>query len=255
MRFSVITVAFNNLSGLRATMESIDWRRCDLFQWIVVDGGSSDGSPEFLSRLAKLNFSFVSEPDRGIYDAMNKGIRMGVGQYCIFMNAGDCFAEGDVLARVDEMLGDRSPHIVYGDAIERDGDERWFKAARNPEKNFYSMFTHHQSIFYRSDLLRGGYDLTYRFSADWAMTAHILATPGCDWLRFPGPVCLFERGGVSQSDDYRALIDREHWRICREESRLNPLSALLVWRVKRGFNALRRRFPHFYDQLRFKALR
>ncbi len=236
-------------------MDSIDWRQSGLFEWIVVDGGSSDGSPEFLGGLKKPNFSFVSEPDRGIYDAMNKGIRLARGQYCIFMNAGDRFAEDDVLARVDAVLGDRSPHIVYGDAIEYSGEERWFKAARNPNKNFYSMFTHHQAIFYRTDLVRGGYDLSYRFSCDWAMTARILAAPGCVALKFPGPVCQFERGGVSQSDDHRVLIDHEHWRICREESKLNPLSTLFFWRVKRGFNSFRRRFPRSYDYLRFKVRR
>jgi hypothetical protein len=87
------------------------------------------------------------------------------------------------------------------------------------------------------------------------MTARILALPGCYALRFSGPVCQFERGGVSQSDDHRAVIDSEHWRICQEELRLNPISALLVWWVKRGFNSFRRRFPRSYDYLRFSVRR
>jgi putative colanic acid biosynthesis glycosyltransferase len=252
MRFSIITVTYNNLAGLRATQASIYRLRHDLFEWIVVDGASTDGTKEYLKGVGANNARYISEPDRGIYDAMNKGLRISKGEYCIFMNAGDRFATGSILSDVDELIGKTEPYIVYGDAIEVDGEKRWLKQARQPSKNFYSMFTHHQSIFYRRKVIENGYDLSYRFSGDWALTTRVLKLPSCETLRYPHPICLFERGGVSQRDDHRKEIDEEHWKICRQEMKLGRVQAFVIWYAKRQVNKFRKAAPSIYNAVRFK---
>lgn len=251
LKFSVITVTYNNLAGLSETAKSVLGQQFDDFEWIVVDGGSRDGSPAFMNALDASNMKWVSEPDKGIFDAMNKGIRQAVGDYCIFMNAGDLFASPAVLRNVAMAIGAQRPTLVYGNACEFSGDQIWKKPARSTRANFYVMFTHHQAIFYRRDALEDGYDLSYKFSADWALTVRMLRRPNVSTLKYSGDVCHFERGGVSQGHAHRSEINLEHWRIYRQESGMNIVLAAALWTAKTSTNRLRRYFPTIYDKLRY----
>ena len=156
-----------------------------------------------------------------------------------------------MLFNVSAAIGANHPAIVYGDAVVVAGGNRWYKPARNPRANFYVMFTHHQSIFYRRQALGIGYDLTYQFSADWALTTRILNAPNTSVQRYDGVVCLFERGGISQSEAHRKIINAEHWRIYIEESAMNPVVASVLWTAKVGTNTMRRYLPWFYDFVRY----
>jgi putative colanic acid biosynthesis glycosyltransferase len=97
MRYSIITVCRNNLNGLQRTCESIEAQSFSDFEWIVIDGASTDGTVEFMTNKVQDNISFFSEPDEGLYDAMNKGIDKASGDYLIFMNSGDQFMSGNSL--------------------------------------------------------------------------------------------------------------------------------------------------------------
>ncbi len=254
MLFSIITITLNNLAGLRRTAASLPVPAPELFEWIVIDGGSRDGTGAWLAGQNRRDLTWVSEPDQGIFDAMNKGLRRAKGCYALFMNAGDTLAPENVLARIAGEIGLRQPVMVYGDSIElgRNG-ATLRKAARSPGWNRYSLFTHHQSILYRRDMLGEGYDMSYRLSADWALTSRILARSDAAIQRFPGAICHFERGGISQSEAQRPLINAEHWRILREEMQL-PL-AFTLYRLKLAANQLRRSLPGVYDLLRFRKSR
>lgn len=250
-KFSVITVTFNNASGLSKTLQSVLEQTFADFEWIVVDGKSADETTSLLQQIDDPRVKWVSERDNGIFDAMNKGIKVSSGDYCIFMNAGDCFFDQFVLESVDRLVGDRRPTIVYGDACETDGQQRFEKPARSPHANFYVMFTHHQSIFYLRSALGEGYDLSYKFSSDWALTTRLLNDPEVSTLRYPANVCLFERGGVSQGETHRRRINAEHWRIYVEETKMNPALAAILWAAKVGTNTARRFFPKLYDAIRY----
>ena len=252
MRFSVVTVTYNNLEGLRKTADSIVAQTCEDFEWIVVDNGSTDGTTQFLSDFDQQKITWLSEKDSGIYDAMNNGINLARGEYCIFMNAGDQFSDPTVLSNVSQAIGLDQPTIVYGDAFEAAADKRHYKPARDPKANFYVMFTHHQSIFYRRQALGTGYDLSYKFSADWALTTRLLNAPNTQVLRYDGAVCLFERGGISQSQEHRKTINAEHWRIYVEESRMSRVVAGVLWTAKVATNKMRRHLPWLYDLVRYR---
>ncbi|VDC33963.1 glycosyltransferase family 2 protein [Pseudogemmobacter humi] len=254
MLFSVVTVTFNNLEGLRQTAASLP-ADCRLYEWIVIDGASRDGTAAWLSSQNRQDLLWVSEPDSGIFDAMNKGIMRARGDYVIFMNAGDAFASDDVLPALAAFLGTARPDLLYGDSIERDmTGGTWLKPARSPAWNRYAMFTHHQAILYRRDRLAAGYDPAYRFAGDWSLTSRILACPGRQVLHFPGVICHFLRGGVSQRNDHRRRINAEHWRILRQEYRLALPLALLLYHGKLLANRFRHALPRLYDRIRFSDM-
>ena len=100
MKYSIITVNYNNKEGLRRTIESVIHQTFHDYEFIIIDGGSTDGSMDVLKEYdAQINY-WVSEPDSGIYNAMNKGIAKAKGEYLNFMNSGDCFYTADVLEKV-----------------------------------------------------------------------------------------------------------------------------------------------------------
>ncbi|WP_303704781.1 glycosyltransferase family 2 protein [Celeribacter baekdonensis] len=254
MLVSVITVTFRNLEGLQATQASIPFENTPDIEWIVVDGGSDDGTPEYLAGLDIPQLKYCSEKDNGIFDAMNKGITMASGDFVIFMNAGDCFAEEDVLPKVIAQLEANPCDLLYGDSYEMDGNNALSKSARSPKWNIYSMFTHHQSIFYKRELIGDGYDLSYKLSGDWALTSRLLAQKNAVAKRFPGYVCRFEQGGVSQSGAHRDVFNSEHWRILREEACLPWPLAALSYSLKRSANGLRNVAPKLYEKMRFQKV-
>ncbi|MGH1330185.1 MAG: glycosyltransferase [Paracoccaceae bacterium] len=249
---SIVTVAFRNLDGIKSTEQSIPWAAPQGFEWIVVDGASDDGTGAYLESLTYPNMRIICEPDEGIFDAMNKGIGAAQGRYIIFMNAGDTFFDPATLPNLLAFTQKSDAVLIYGDSIERaENGASFAKPARRPRWNIYSMFTHHQAILYRRADILDGYDRSYQFSADWALTSRLLSQRGAKAEYCAKVICAFERGGVSQRDDHRQTINREHWRILRQESRLAWPIAAILYSVKRSSNAMRRLLPAIYDLLRF----
>ncbi len=168
MKLSIITINYNNVAGLEKTAQSVLSQSCTDYEWLVIDGGSSDGSRDFLLQHdAKIAY-WCSEKDNGIYHAMNKGIKMAQGEYMLFLNSGDALYDSTTLDRVLEegLYSD----IVYGDA--------WFQYPKHPRrwvyddhltmKRMYEYSINHQSTFIKSSLLKvQGYDETYKIAADW----------------------------------------------------------------------------------------
>lgn len=196
--FSLITVTHNNLKGLKRTHSSVDTQTCRDFEWIVVDGASDDGTRNYL---AGSSADWTSEPDSGIYDAMNKGMARANGRYLLFLNAGDRLASADILETLRESIrsGPTSPGLVYGDSLEERPDGGLFlKKARSHRRARQGMFTHHQAMLYRRETFDGmRYDLRYAIAADYDLTLRALKT-GAHVLYVPVAVCVFECGGVSQ---------------------------------------------------------
>ena len=252
MLLSVITVNYNNIAGLRETRASVLSQTFRDFEWIVVDAGSTDGASAFLEAVSDPRLRWISERDGGIFHGMNKGIRLATGRYCIFMNSGDTFANSEVLSRTHDLLSCNAYDTIYGEFSEKADERLFFKRARPPFFNFYSMFTHHQSIFYRTSLLEAGYDLSYRYSADWALTTNLLSSRNTSSSHAGIAISIFARGGISQRGEQRRRIDEEHWKILRKEARLAPPVAASLWLAKTSMNKLRAHLPRLYDWCRFR---
>ena len=165
MKLSIITVNLNNHDGLQKTIDSVVAQTFKDFEWIVIDGGSTDGSKELIEQYADHFAYWVSEPDKGIYNAMNKGIRMAKGDYLQFLNSGDWLASSTVLQ--DVFNANPTADFVYGDHIESDGS---IEAGPNPLtfQRMYRSTICHQDVFHSKRLFEEcQYDENYRIVSDW----------------------------------------------------------------------------------------
>lgn len=189
---------------------------CGGYESIVVDGGSSDGTAAFLRREKRIA-RYVSEPDRGVYDAMNKGLRLCRGDFVIFMNAGDEFFNPRVLERAAAVLRAHPDcRFLFGDAclVGEDGHCRF----REYDAPVTAQNICHQSIFYDRRLFAelGMYDERYRIVADYDFNLRAIAGSGVVPYHFSYPVCRFYEGGLSSGGKYAekqradaALLRRE----------------------------------------------
>lgn len=214
--FSIITICWNNLPELEKTFRSIELQKCTDFEWIVIDGNSNDGTKEWLIKNTLANWT--SEPDKGIYDAMNKGIDKASGEYLIFMNSGDEFADKAVLAKTKTRIEDIGrPHFVFGDSYDIDQNKiKHLRKAKHYSKNWVGMITQHQAMFFYKPELKGlKYSLEYTLAGDYAFISQVLKTTLEDKLLYLSfPVCKFDMGGINELQRFKAL--KEDYRIRRD---------------------------------------
>jgi putative colanic acid biosynthesis glycosyltransferase len=245
---SVVTVCFNDAVGLNKTARSVAGLGFPV-EWIVVDGGSKDGSVDFLKSNKFIN-QWVSESDDGIYDAMRKGLQMASGEFVIFMNSGDCFI-GDS----PEMLNDLSMicdsvDVLYAGAkfVYANGTSR-FRLARNPDLYVYhSVPSNQQSTVYRVSFLRsiwGNDVLWFRICGDYYLSAKLHAN-GAKSKSVPEVISEFYVGGRS-TFALRTQI-YESWVIQRDTLKLNIVFRF-VSALVRSFNILRVMFFYYLSIL------
>lgn len=173
-KFSVITVCYNAEATLEDTIQSVISQTYHHVEYIIVDGASKDRTMDIVNRYRERISVVVSEPDKGLYDAMNKGIRLATGDYLCFLNAGDSFHEDDTLQQmVHSIHGTLLPDVLYGETelVDHEGHFLRMRRLQAPEhltwKSFrQGMLVCHQAFFARRDLVMP-YDLRYRFSADF----------------------------------------------------------------------------------------
>lgn len=199
MILSVITINYNNAEGLRHTIESVVCQTSRDYEFVVIDGGSTDGSVDVIEEYASKIDYWVSEPDGGIYPAMNKGVRAAHGEYCIFMNSGDEFYSKDVIENIVKQ-GLRED-IVCGDICFGESN-----ISPNPDKvtmrTFYKSTLYHQASFIKTQLLREHpYDETMRSAADWKFFMHELVYRNASYKHVPIVIARFEGGGISMTNN------------------------------------------------------
>lgn len=173
-KFSVITVTYNAAAVLEDTIQSVITQTYHHVEYIIVDGGSTDGTLDIVAQYRDRIATVVSEPDKGLYDAMNKGMRLATGDYLCFLNAGDSFHEDDTLQSIAHSLTRSAlPDVIYGQTELVDSEGHFVRMRRlsAPEhlnwKSFrQGMLVCHQAFFAKRALAEP-YDLRYRFSADF----------------------------------------------------------------------------------------
>jgi putative colanic acid biosynthesis glycosyltransferase len=254
MRFSIITVTLNNLEGLIRTIKSVSIQSFRDFQLMVIDGGSVDGSVPWLIELANKNkyINVVSGSDEGLYDAMNKGIRLSTGEYFIFLNSGDSFFSSDSLERIQAAALEReNPHFIFGDTIELIDGHLFYKKARSQKFVLYGMFAHHQSMVYSSDIIKKNsltFNLLYSLAADWDFTIRFLNLSG-NILRLHFPISVFVAGGIS-SNYFLGL--QEQFKIRKSVFKLSSFSCGVFFIFHFLLNFIRSVLPSIYNLFRFK---
>ncbi len=215
---SIITVCFHARDQVLATLNNVLTQTWKDYEYLVIDGGSDDGTVELLESLnlafseKGVAFRYRSEPDRGIYDAMNKGVRMAAGEWLLFLNAGDLLADPQVLARTFENPPDGQ--ILYGDTIcIYQGKQKLYPALPLSHLSYEMAFCH-QSAFIRRELLLGQpYDVSYQVCADhhFFLSMYLKQIP---FARLSFPVSVYEIEGCS--DRNKLLSHREQHRMQKE---------------------------------------
>lgn len=201
MKLSIITINFNNRDGLLRTAKSVIGQTFDDFEWLVIDGGSTDGSQDVISRYASYISWSVSEPDGGIYEAMNKGLDKASGEYVQFLNSGDSFINQDVLTKVfsDDGLAD----VNYGDQWCSQGDVVVEKRTYPDTMDLRYLFRAplgHQASFIRTDLAKAHpYRVKYSISADRAFFIELYLS-GASFHHLNLPIVYFDTQGIGSDE-------------------------------------------------------
>jgi putative colanic acid biosynthesis glycosyltransferase len=249
--FTIITVTLDDCEGLQRTHRSMRGQTCQDFDWIVVDGGSRDGTLEYLLSHRNDLAWWRSAPDRGLYDAMNIGLSAATGEYLIFLNSGDMLPEPGTLELLSARIRHHGarPDFIYGDALERGaGNRLLIKRARSHHFKWYGMFTHHQAMVYRRAVVEGQwFDLAWKIGADYAYTLDTLSK-SVRVARVEAPLVLFEGGGRSQTQ--AALGRREQAQIRRSRLNMSVVSCFLIMIVQYAAISIRRLCPAVFETWR-----
>jgi glycosyltransferase involved in cell wall biosynthesis len=209
-RVTIVIPTFNSGDALGRCLDSVLGQSFPGWEIVAVDGGSTDGTVELLEATSQRDprVRFVSGPDRGVYDAMNKGVQLAFGEWILFLGSDDSLYSGDVLERIQPHL-QPNLELVYGD-VRIHGDVPWstgaeiydgeFDSAKLLERNIS-----HQCIFYRHEVFTrfGGYSLRYRVWADWEFNARIFRHVRKKHVDVV--VANFYAGGLSTQRDDTAL--------------------------------------------------
>lgn len=203
MRITVVTVTLNCAEALRATIESVQAQRNADIEYIVVDGASTDGTREVV-RQSSIVGTFLSEPDRGIYDAMNKGFRLAKGDAIGFLNAGDVFASSETVATIAHVFEDPEVDVCYGDLAYARGrgvmaNRFWTSGPFRPGLFLTGWMPPHPGFFVRRGVYErfGGFDTRYRISADYDFMLRVLELGRCRERYLATPLVVMEQGGAS----------------------------------------------------------
>jgi glycosyltransferase len=228
---TVITAVRNGAATLEQNLASVRSQTWRPVEHVIVDGASTDGTREMVERLAP-GARFVSEPDRGLYDAMNKGLALvsDPESYVVFLNADDVFAGPDAVERV--MRGAAGEDLVYA-RLERFDEELDYRDVIGREVTardlVLGMACHHQTLFCRRRVFDavGGFDLRYRIAADYDWAVRVFQRGDVSKRYVPEVVSVMRRGGVSDRRYLRSV--RERWRIVRRHYGARDLLCYTLW--------------------------
>jgi glycosyltransferase involved in cell wall biosynthesis len=210
-KISIITINFNNLEGLKRTIESVVNQTWQEFEYIVIDGGSTDGSAAYIeSKTSNIDY-WVSEPDRGIYNAMNKGIAKATGEYLLFLNSGDHLFDNITLERNYKFLGDKD--LVYFNL--NFVDKTKCCTGQYPELLSFSHFIHdtlpHPATFIKASLFSkvGSYDEDLKIVSDWKFFILALFKYNCSYIKINEILTTYYLDGISSDLTNKKLIYEE----------------------------------------------
>ena len=203
-KISIITINLNNKDGLEKTMQSIAAQTYNDFEYIVIDGASTDGSLDAIENFKEKITKIVIEKDSGIYDAMNKGIRMATGEYLLFLNSGDWLASKNTMELLASYTGDNTD-IIYGNISLYDPSDGSASDGNYPEKLTFKYFTHrslpHQATLIKSSIFKevGLYDTSYKIVSDWGFFCLAICKYQKSYKKIPLTVSNFSIDGIGST--------------------------------------------------------
>lgn len=225
-KISVVTVCYNSANTLAKALESVRDQNWPHVEHIVIDGGSKDGTSKILDDFRSSLDCVVSEPDKGIYDAMNKGIQRATGDIICFLNSDDQYADKTVLSRVATRMQECKLDAVFGDiAFFNESDPnrtvRYYRSASfQPNRLAWGWMPAHPSLFMKREIYQrlGGFKADYRIAGDFEFIARAFTTSNLRYEYLPEILVKMQTGGASTASGFkgRILHNKELLRACRE---------------------------------------
>lgn len=212
MKLSILTINLNNKNGLEKTMNSVFEQSFSDYEFIVVDGGSTDGSKELIHLNASRINNWVSEKDTGIYNAMNKAIKMAKGEYCFFLNSGDCFVNADVLSKVLNINVDSD--VFSGNVLKVRSNGNWNLVKSHEQVSLHKLMRAsipHQGSFIKRYLfdIVGYYTESYRIVSDWEFFLKALIIHKYSYKHIEMDIAYFMLDGISSQKTSKELARKE----------------------------------------------
>lgn len=215
-KLSIITINLDNLEGLKKTMQSVFEQTFTDYEYIIIDGGSKDGSKEYIEEhVGKITY-WVSEKDDGIYNAMNKGIQESIGQYLQFLNSGDTLVDDTILQRIfDQNITD---DIVYGHFVDIETQRAYYLPSKLSFRFFYKQSINHQACFLKRHLFskNGLYDEGTSIIADWEFLIKCIFMRNAT-IGFKNEIIIaFDfKNSISNQQKMEPIIQKERERILK----------------------------------------
>jgi len=225
MRISIITVVLNNNKYIESCINSVLNQTYDNKEYIVIDGGSTDGSVDIIEKNSDKIDKWISEPDKGIYDAMNKGIKMSTGEIIGILNSDDYYESNNVISTVVKEFQDKNVDSVFADLVFVKRDDlqriiRYYKSSNFSTNKFsYGWMPAHPTFFVKRHCYDryGLFKTDYRIAADYELLVRFLAKHKISFSYIPQIVIKMRTGGVStKSIKSTWTLNNEIIRACRE---------------------------------------
>jgi glycosyltransferase involved in cell wall biosynthesis len=247
---SIITVCFNSSRTIRETIDSVLLQDHRPIQYIIVDGGSTDGTVELVQRYQRGINNFVSEPDGGIYDAMNKGIRLATGDIIGILNSDDSYVDAHVVSDLVTAMRAANADAVFADLVYVDQSDarrvrRYYDSSRwRPSRFRFGWMPAHPTFFIKRKFYErhGLFSLDYRIAADFEMLVRLLYRGGASYTHVARPVVRMRTGGMSTRGLRQSwLLNREIVKACRANGVWTTLPIVLMKTPAKLMETLRRR--------------
>ncbi|MCB4799692.1 glycosyltransferase family 2 protein [Neotamlana laminarinivorans] len=242
MLISIITINYNNKQGLERTLKSVQTQTFNDYELIVIDGNSTDGSKHIIEQYkTDLNY-YVSEPDTGIYNAMNKGIKQAKGNYLFFLNSGDNLVNDSALAKVAKYLSGEG--FVYFNINRIKNNKKWVIEVPSEMSFFYlhNDTIPHQSIFIKKELFNtvGAYDEHLKLVSDWKFIITALIKYNASYKHVNEVFSNFYEGGVSSSKGSFEAMEKERQLVLKQDFPLLLNDLKYKFKLERTLRTLRK---------------
>jgi glycosyltransferase involved in cell wall biosynthesis len=228
-RLSIVTVTYNAAQVVRETLESVVQQTYPNIEYIIIDGGSTDGTQDIINGFREHISYFRSEPDDGTYDAMNKAIDIATGEWIIFINAGDFLVNDGIVTQVFAKPIPENYAFIYGDYIWKGDKHEMRIASRSLKKMWQRICFSHQSLFARTRLMKEKkFDLRYKIVSDYNFYFSSYME-GAEFLMVDYPISVFRAGGLSDINFMERTYER--WRVVTQYKKSLIVHLYYLWLV------------------------
>jgi glycosyltransferase involved in cell wall biosynthesis len=224
MKVSIITASYNSERSIQKTIDSVACQDYKDIEYIIIDGGSTDKTLSIIKKNSTVISAFISEKDTGIYNALNKGIKMATGDIIGFLNSDDVYAGKDIVSKIADSFLNNNADIVYGNLIYQFGEHSYKKTIRYWKSNafvsnslIYGWMPPHPTLYCKKSIYEtyGCYNENYKISADYEFILRVFSKSNIKKIFLPEIMVKMEIGGISNrslknilhktTEDYRAI--------------------------------------------------